>query len=495
MPKSFSNPTFYNSGIPSFGTTFESVHSSEYLRNKKAKLLYNKNYKSYQTEGKLMNNDNYLLFERAKLIKNIEICENFPSFNTANLVSGLYTTENLGPDLTDLSAGVITGGVNVITDMSFSNLSCNVFYGTAIDLSGNTPFYYKYKIDPCGLLFGNTTCGYDNYQKFRVIKKPIINTASSLTGCKPIIASSNLFSNKEDNLNALLYNPVYNTTGNPTMTTVNGFTVLIFTYSGSIQFQGAGKDIGYIVIGGGGAGGGGADGQGWGSGGGGGGVKYISSTSQSLLANQTYTINVGSGGVGKYNSSGNSGNPSSIVGKSVNIVADGGGGGNVYNGIDDYGGIAGSGGGNGGSFTFVGPLFEAIDELNYTPSGYPNQSTSQQISLYGNYKLTYGSSGSSVYIPIINFNKILANGGGGGWANLPGQAGSISSGGGITLWGGGPSFASNFAVKFPNGYTASSSDYGCGGGGSGGGSRTDPQQGPYSGGNGSNGVVIMWFSS
>ena len=122
----------------------------------------------------------------------METCATIQAFNKANLVSGLYTTENLGPSLTDLSGNTITGHVNVITAVGYADASCNIFNATAIDKevvypkSATTPFYYKYKIDPCGQLFGNTPCSIDNYEKFRVYTKPVINTKASLTGCTPV---------------------------------------------------------------------------------------------------------------------------------------------------------------------------------------------------------------------------------------------------------------------------------------------------------------------
>jgi len=193
MSRTLSNPTFYNAGKPAFGNTFESNYSSDYLRNKKAKLLYANNYNSLKVTGRLGSQNNYLLYDRAKLIRTVETCSTIPAFNKANLVSGLYTTENLGPSLTDLSGNTITGRVNVITAASYVDASCNIFSSTAVDKTViypatgvTTPFYYKYKIDPCGLLFGNTPCGIDNYEIFRVYSKPAVNTRASLTGCSPV---------------------------------------------------------------------------------------------------------------------------------------------------------------------------------------------------------------------------------------------------------------------------------------------------------------------
>jgi hypothetical protein len=192
MSRTLSNPTFYNSGKPAFGNTFESKYSSDYLRNKKAKLLYGNNYNSLKVTGRLGSQNNYLLYDRAKLIRTVETCGSIPAFNKANLVSGLYTTENLGPSLTDLSGNTITGHVNVVTSVGYNDASCNIFTATSISkpsiypLNTTTPFYFNYKIDPCGLLFGNTPCGYDNYENFKVFNKPAVNTRVSLMGCTPV---------------------------------------------------------------------------------------------------------------------------------------------------------------------------------------------------------------------------------------------------------------------------------------------------------------------
>jgi len=188
MSRTLSNPTFYNAGKPAFGNTFESNYASDYLKNKRAKLLYANNYNSLKVTGRLGSQNNYLLYDRAKLIRTVETCATIPAFNKANLVSGLYTTENLGPSLTGSS-----GNVNVITTVGYNDASCNIFSATAVNSATiypatgvTTPFYYKYKIDPCGLLFGNTPCGIDNYEKFLVYSKPVINTRVSLKGCTPV---------------------------------------------------------------------------------------------------------------------------------------------------------------------------------------------------------------------------------------------------------------------------------------------------------------------
>jgi hypothetical protein len=170
--------SFQNSGTPTFGNAVESNYASDYLTNKKAKLLYPYNYNRLRATGRLGNQPNYLLFEKAKMIRNSETCKSLVPFNNANLVSGLYTTEKLGFGLADPS-----NNVNVITGTSYNTNSCNKFIPTAISLT--TPFYYNYNIDSCGLLFGKTPCGLKNYNMFRVINYNGANTVASLNNCTP----------------------------------------------------------------------------------------------------------------------------------------------------------------------------------------------------------------------------------------------------------------------------------------------------------------------
>jgi len=458
MAKSFSNPTFYNSGKPTFGNTFNTDDSGNYTRNKKAKLLYRHNFNGFNFAGVLGSQNNYLLFQRAKVIRN-ETCASCPSltsFNPSDLVSGLYTNEKLGGTIDG-----VTWGVNVVTDASFNEgppcvlVSTNIMAANIYPKNATTPFYWKYKIDPCGSLFGNAPCGYDNYEDYRVISKPVVTTASSLKDC--CVATCFTENILQEGLcnEVCAYNNTprfsYTVTGSPTITITNGFTVLTFTTSGSFQFQNVNKNIGYIVVGGGGAGAGGdLNGNGGGGGGGGGAVAYIGTNSQSVSLNITYTITIGTGGSGASNASGGSGTTTSI--SVINITAGGGGGGAVgNNGSQGLGGVAGSGGGNGGNGYNDTPLIEA----------------------------TNGSNGSTVTTN-YGINYLLSSGGGGGDSNRAGQPGSLSGGGA----GGVPSGSGG-----ENGVSATY--YGCGGGASSGDGRAPP----YTGGNGAPGVVIVWFSN
>jgi hypothetical protein len=450
MAKSFSNPTFYNSGKPAFGNAFNTDDSGNYTRNKKAKLLYRHNYNGFHFGGVLGSQNNYLLFQRAKTIRNetCASCPNLTSFNTSDLVAGLYTNEALK-------------GVNVI-DLSHNDPCNNYPYSQTIiepsNITGSTskPFYWNYNIDPCGSLFGNAPCGYDNYEDYRVISKPVVTTAASLKDCCVPVCLNEL---EEKLVCATVCNNNNNNfivTGSPDISFKNGYTVLTFTTSGSFQFQNVNKSIGYIVVGGGGAGGGGdSNGNGGGGGGGGGGVSYITTNSQPVSLDITYTITIGIGGSGASNATGGAGSSSSISGIFFSSASGGGGGGSGNYGSKGTVGVAGGGGGNGG------------DGYNDTPPTAP----------------TYGSNGSTVTTN-YGVSYLLSSGGGGGGSNRAGQPGSLSGGGA----GGVPSGSGG-----ENGVSATY--YGCGGGASSGDGQVTRAGEPRTGGNGAPGVVIVWFST
>lgn len=220
----------------------------------------------------------------------------------------------------------------------------------------------------------------------------------------------------------------------PLTTTSNGYLYYQFTSSGSIQFS-SNVTCPVLIVAGGGGGGFGITTYEGAGGGGAGGVGYGNLT---FVSGTTYTITVGNGGVGGINSNGStfskgtSGSNSSIVGGSINEVANGGGyGGSNYSSATYWGG------GNGGSGGGTG-----------TGWGGGNAGTSTP----GNGTLTYlGNSGAK--------GAVLGAGGSGGGA----------TGAGVT-----PSSATVAGGVGGAGYTWSSNGYSItvGGGGGGGGAGT-----------------------
>ena len=173
MAQSFANPSIYRVK-PTFGNLINSNDSSDYLQNKKAKLLYSKNYNRKSKTGSLGSNSNYLLFQKAQQIRDTQVCQTASILDPNQLISNLYSTE-------------VLKNVNVVTSAT-ANVTCGTLSPANVTLakytSGN-PFYFFYNIDTCSLLFGSSPCGYNNYTYFRVFTKPTINTSTSLVNCNP----------------------------------------------------------------------------------------------------------------------------------------------------------------------------------------------------------------------------------------------------------------------------------------------------------------------
>lgn len=149
-----------NSGKPAFGNRFNTYNSGDYLLDKKAQLLYGRTCDPSQKKNSpfvTRSQGNYLLMSRAIEVDN-SIDSLLGDLNTFDLASGLYTTEELIE-------------VNTVTEAFYADASCNLVVTPTVQLTPGKPFYYKYRIDPCGELFGNTACGYNNFTRFRVVNK------------------------------------------------------------------------------------------------------------------------------------------------------------------------------------------------------------------------------------------------------------------------------------------------------------------------------------
>jgi hypothetical protein len=101
------------------------------------------------------------------------------AFNKSNLNVNLFTKMDLN-------------GVKVIADSKTGQSP------TQIKLT-SIP-YIDYTIDPCGVLFGNTTCGINNYQNFVVYNPPYFSINYDENTKKNKIANTNNIFNCYDNL-------------------------------------------------------------------------------------------------------------------------------------------------------------------------------------------------------------------------------------------------------------------------------------------------------
>ena len=132
-----------NNGVTTFGVFKEPQSSGDYILNKKAKTVYcNPNICiPVKNVGSQSNLNSLRLSNYLKYYK----CKN--SFNKRNLNVNLITQLNL------IDVPVLQNNVTLNCPTTMTETS-NV-------IADNPP--YIYTIDPSGNLFGNTTCGINNY--------------------------------------------------------------------------------------------------------------------------------------------------------------------------------------------------------------------------------------------------------------------------------------------------------------------------------------------
>lgn len=130
-----------NSGRPAFGVFSEPLEAGEYTFNKKASTTYCVT-NNCPTRVRVGSQSNLLLFRRSSRAS-VYPCKN--AINKANLNINLITELDLA-------------GVAVISDFS-GNIFPATITNTAIP-------YLDYNIDPSGNLFGNTTCGINNFTRY-----------------------------------------------------------------------------------------------------------------------------------------------------------------------------------------------------------------------------------------------------------------------------------------------------------------------------------------
>jgi hypothetical protein len=231
--------------------------------------------------------------------------------------------------------------------------------------------------------------------------------------------------------------------------------VITFTGNGTITFYES-YTVNYILVGGGGGGGGG---QTIAYGGGGGGQVLQGSFTNTYL--NTYTITVGSGGIGGINFPAQNGLNSSITSNAPLSITSSGGLGAPYNTTPTYGN-----GGNSGSSGTGGVFYNGFPPAPSTINGVNGGGGSS-----GQQGVPSGNGG------LNNTNSQYGGGGGGGSGN-----GFTSGGSGV---GGGGNGGSGQSGSIFNG-TNGTANTGGGGGGSSFASNT--------GGNGGSGVVILSLS-
>jgi hypothetical protein len=138
-----SRPFSHYSAKSSFANVNEPLDASSYTEKKRLKSTFCQSDLCYPNKN--MGSQSNFLFLRSTN-STFNPCVNF---DKTQLYINLYTKL----DLSDLS-----GNTPVISDLSGNT------FPVIIDTSV-TP-YLKYNIDPSGVLFGNNTCGIDNYLNY-----------------------------------------------------------------------------------------------------------------------------------------------------------------------------------------------------------------------------------------------------------------------------------------------------------------------------------------
>lgn len=126
------------SASPTFQKTQLLNYASDYLSDKKARLL--------QFQPKKTNYTKNYDYESFYLLNKRIFHNEFNKFNKANLLYNLYSKENLN-QVTIVSSNPANIKVNTIN-------------------SGLKPFYQNYILDPKGRLFGNSQCGELNFTRY-----------------------------------------------------------------------------------------------------------------------------------------------------------------------------------------------------------------------------------------------------------------------------------------------------------------------------------------
>jgi hypothetical protein len=147
--------TFSNNNNPSAKATFagynQPLNGGEYVRNKKIQTSFC-NPNICNSNKPVGSQSNYLFIKYSNLLTfNAE-----RTYDNTDIYSGLFTAIDLS-------------GVPVIKN----NITPPFVSPTPI--SDTVIPYKEYYIDPSGILFGNTPCGYYNYENFIVSSNNVTN--------------------------------------------------------------------------------------------------------------------------------------------------------------------------------------------------------------------------------------------------------------------------------------------------------------------------------
>jgi hypothetical protein len=146
-------------GRKAFGVNIPVQNAGEYILNKKTKNVYC-NISLCRPQNKVKNQSDLVLLRKSNYLYNRCVSYNF---NKTNLNINLFTKMDLTgiKVLANSKTGVSPTTIYPLNSQNLTFLTENPYYGL-------------YTIDPCGELFGNTTCGINNYQDYVVYNPPYL---------------------------------------------------------------------------------------------------------------------------------------------------------------------------------------------------------------------------------------------------------------------------------------------------------------------------------
>ena len=160
---------------PTFGENNKVQNARDYILEKSAKTSFcNASYCGSLKKVSVANQGDLLLLRKTKYL---------------NYFNSLYKLQNSNyidkqlPLLKFDKFNKSNLNVNLITKLDLKNvnvISNNITGKTPTPITLNPldiiPYYSKYKIDPDGVLFGNTICGVNNYEEFMVYNPPYLTS-------------------------------------------------------------------------------------------------------------------------------------------------------------------------------------------------------------------------------------------------------------------------------------------------------------------------------
>ena len=150
---------------PTFGVNNAVQNAGDYILEKKIKKSFC-NISLCKQNNNVKTQSDLLSLKKSNYLYNKCLSR---TFNKSNLNVNLFTKLYL-QDVKVISdaAGISPAPIDIPT------------------ISNYVPPYVSYNIDPCGLLFGNTICGVNNYQNFVVYNPPYLSKDDNNTSdiCK-----------------------------------------------------------------------------------------------------------------------------------------------------------------------------------------------------------------------------------------------------------------------------------------------------------------------